>query len=252
MSKALEHSEHISHAGHGDGDHGKGPPERLGMFVGITMATLGVLLAFCAAKVGGERTELVQSLVEQQNAHQEWLGSDVKHRVAFISLLGLHATTPEANVASLNKDETMFMANTVERYLDESDLSKKWAASFNGEIEAHTYAQEHYETAQLFAEMGIVVASVALLLKRKAAWLASLVLGAVAVFFVVSTWMKTSGAVSTAHAKIEELGDEYSKARVAHKTTSAEKNIVDAVKAWGGKSPAQNITGGGSEKAPEH
>ena len=33
------------------------------------MALLGVLLAFASAKVGGERTELVKTMVEQQTAH---------------------------------------------------------------------------------------------------------------------------------------------------------------------------------------
>ncbi len=62
---AREHSEHIAHAGHGD----HGTDSKLSTHVGITMAILGVVLALCAAKVGAERTELVHSLVEQQNAH---------------------------------------------------------------------------------------------------------------------------------------------------------------------------------------
>jgi hypothetical protein len=45
---ALEHSEHIAHAGLGG--------DRLGTYIGVTMAILGVLLAFSSAMVGSERT----------------------------------------------------------------------------------------------------------------------------------------------------------------------------------------------------
>ena len=216
------------------------------------MATLGVLLAFCAAKVGGERTELVQTLVEQQKAHQEWLGNDVKHRVAFINLLEMHATVTPEGLKDLNKDESMFMADTVDRYLGEADLAKGLESAYDGAISAHVVAQEQYEIAQLFAEVGIVIASVALLLKRKVAWFISLALGAVSIYFVGTTYVRTAKAVHAAEHAVEEKGKAYAEARAAHKTTAAEAAIVASVRKWGGKSPAQNIAGGVSApKAPE-
>ena len=66
-AESLERAEHTGHAGHGGHD---GSP--LPMRVGITMAILGVLLAFAAARVGYERAELVQYLVEQQHAHAKY------------------------------------------------------------------------------------------------------------------------------------------------------------------------------------
>lgn len=46
---------HSAHGGHGGpGNHGKS--EKLGTFIGVTMAILGVLLAVCSALVGSERT----------------------------------------------------------------------------------------------------------------------------------------------------------------------------------------------------
>jgi hypothetical protein len=54
MANPLEHAEHISHAGHGGhGEHGGGhggqghdEHGKLGTYIGITMAVLGVVLAF--------------------------------------------------------------------------------------------------------------------------------------------------------------------------------------------------------------
>ena len=45
----VEHIEHAAHGGHG----GSGPAR----YIGITMALLGVMVAFCSAMVGAQRTE---------------------------------------------------------------------------------------------------------------------------------------------------------------------------------------------------
>ena len=151
LNETLENTEHIAHAGHDD-SHGHEPPSRLGTYVGITMACLGVLLAFCAAKVGGERTELVQNLVEQSDAQGRYHTQDVKHRVAFMDLQLLHATTLAGPAAkSINRNDALMMANAVDRYFKESELGKAMASSFDPAIKAHIAGQERYETAQLFA-----------------------------------------------------------------------------------------------------
>ena len=108
--EVLEHMEHVGHAG--GHDHDDKHTHRFGfsMLVGITMAILGVLLAFAGAKVGGERTELVKALVEQQHAHAKYQAQDIKHRTAMIALRQVHATiVPDAAAkfeADLKKMET--------------------------------------------------------------------------------------------------------------------------------------------------
>ncbi|MGH7328856.1 MAG: hypothetical protein ACREJX_10960, partial [Polyangiaceae bacterium] len=60
MSGAHEIAEHIEHAAHGGhGDKG------VGRMAGITMAILGVMLALCSAMVGGQRTDVIATMVEQ-------------------------------------------------------------------------------------------------------------------------------------------------------------------------------------------
>ncbi len=81
MDKATETLEHMNHAAHaGEHAHGGLDGNRLSTYTGMTMAVLGVLLAFASAKVGGERTELVKSMVEQQDAHMRYITQDIKHR----------------------------------------------------------------------------------------------------------------------------------------------------------------------------
>ena len=190
------------------------------------MAMLGVLLAFCAAKVGGERTELVQTLVEQQNAHAKYQAQDIKHRVAFLQLEAVHAS----GAANLVKTDVLAMIKTVERYLEESEAARGWVDSFDPVIAAHVAAQEHFETAQLAAEIGIVIAAVALLTKRKLAWYVSLALGVLSLGVVAWTFQHTASIVSPGEAKIEESEKAYRDMRDGDKSTAYESGLLEEIK----------------------
>src|SRR5215813_7018975 len=77
MSEATELLEKMEEAaGHGHGGHG-GP----GKMIGITMAILGVMLAFCAAMVGSQRTELIKTMVEQSSKWGLYQSESMKFRV---------------------------------------------------------------------------------------------------------------------------------------------------------------------------
>lgn len=238
--EALEHAEHAAPAGHGGDNHGKG--NKLGTFIGLTMGLLGVLLALAAAKVGGERTELVESMVEQQSANSRYQSQDVKHRMAFLVLSQVHATMPSAaelaaGAKSPDKKDIIELGQTVQRYLAEAGLAKTWVESYDPAIKAHLAAQEHYEVGQLLAEVGIVLASIALLMQRKAAWFIAIALGVGAVSIIVMTYVHTHKVVHAAEAKIEETGTAYRDARNANKTTAAENALVADVLTWAGGSP---------------
>ena len=101
MSQASEALEHAEHAAHGDhGGHGDGH----GKMVGLTMALLGVLLAFCAAQVGAARTELIKTMVEQTQAFAERQSQSAKHRTLYASIQQLRAIAPTpSQVGDLHK-----------------------------------------------------------------------------------------------------------------------------------------------------
>src|SRR5258706_6456822 len=140
--ESLERAEHAAHAGHGGG-HESSP---LLTRIGITMAMLGVLLAFAAARVGYERTELVQYLVEQQHAHSKYQAQDVKHRTAVLALRQLHAVAASSKV---NGDDLVAIASSVDRYLAEAQAAQAWGTAYDPMIAAHADAQEEDEHAQL-------------------------------------------------------------------------------------------------------
>jgi light-regulated signal transduction histidine kinase (bacteriophytochrome) len=103
-AETLERAEHTAHAGH-DGDSKTAR-------IGITMAMLGVLLAFASARVGYERAELVQYLVDQQHAHLKYQTQDIKHRVAMLTLHQLHA---QAATTKPDGNDMVMAAKAVER-----------------------------------------------------------------------------------------------------------------------------------------
>ncbi len=241
LKDAMENAERMEHAAGHEHEHAKvhhDPAHKaLSTYIGLTMAMLGVLLAFCAAKVGGERTELVQALVEQSNAHAQYHAQDVKHRVAVIALQQLHATAFGAASATLDKADVLAMANTVDRYLEESKLAKEWSASFDPAVQAHVHAQESYETSQLGAEIGIVLASVALLIRRKALWIVAVLLGLASIVLVGKTYAHTKGAVEVAERHIEETATVYQETRTRDKTTASEVELLRSIRAWAGEAP---------------
>src|SRR5579864_242838 len=95
LLEQMEHAGHAGHGGHGEG-HGAGP----GRQIGITMALLGVMLAFCAAMVGSERTELIKTMVEQANKWGMYQSETTKLRTIEADLEMLRALTPSKEEAS--------------------------------------------------------------------------------------------------------------------------------------------------------
>src|SRR5438270_8606721 len=81
MGGAHEKLERAEHASHGDGHHGGS-----NKLFGVTMALIGVLIAFCAAMVGSERNELTRAMIEQTQAHSDYTSASTKFRLIMLEL----------------------------------------------------------------------------------------------------------------------------------------------------------------------
>jgi hypothetical protein len=239
-----ELAEHIEHAkgghGHGEGHGGHGP----GKGIGITMALLGVMLAFCAAMVGASRTELIATMVEQSNKLSVYQAESMKARVMEADVEMLHALTPtkaevdkfEAKLLSVKRvsgksddedttelkeaialsskeladvltpdpEDEAHLAGLAKRYQHDTKEAKEDAECYDEKIAAHFDAAEWYERAQLAAEIGIVIASVALLLSSRGVWIISLVFAVAGAGVIVRTFVHTRGMLESAEHKIEE------------------------------------------------
>ena len=237
--EVVEHIEHAAHGGHGGGSSSR--------YIGITMALLGVMVAFCSAMVGGERTELIKSMVEQSTRMGTYQTETMKFRAMMANNELLKALSPEKDEIAkiettlrnkrgaggkqddedtaelkdlisssvedladlLTPDHAVIVIFAKSAKLYERDMkeAKEDADSYDKMIEARQNAAEGYERALLAAEIGIVIASVALLLANRMVWGVSVLLAIACLCTASFTFVETRHAVSAAEDKIKKAAD---------------------------------------------
>lgn len=208
-SKVVEHMKHAAHAGQGHDEAASSP---LGMRIGATMAILGATLALFTVTGNSARTELLGLYTEQTIASLRAETSATKYRILETQLRQLHALSPEradvksaeaelaaiaagspeaaraATIARLAvkpvlsgitpmQEDLAHLARLTRSYLAERDAALRWLGTFEDPRGQLTAAIEHYEWAELCAELGIVASSLALLLASRKIWLSTLALG---------------------------------------------------------------------------
>ena len=224
MSEALEaleraeKMEHSSHGSHGGG-HGRGK------MIGLTMGLIGVLIALCAALVGGERNEMSRAMIEQTQATADATSASTKFRVIMVDIEHMLAQPPET-LTSHVRDR---FVRLYDDYLKERKITSAWAASYQPLIDAHFDAAEGYEHAQLAAEIGIVFASLAVLLANRAAWLLSIALGLGSVGMVGKTHFEAKAHLASVEENIEQHLGAYKELRSMHVGDHADADAADAL-----------------------
>ena len=242
-TELLEQMEHAGHAGHGGHGH-EGGDKGSGRAIGITMALLGVMLAFCAAMVGSERTELISTMVEQANKWGIYQSETTKFRVITGDLEILSALVPSkaeedqldatlrskrsasgkaddedtaeikdlvasslddlADLLTPDQNDIKHFAKLAKVYENDVKEAKEDAEAYELSVKAHQRAAELYERAQLSAEIGIVIASVALLLASRKVWYIALVCGAIGASTIAYTAVTTHQLLGQAEDAIAE------------------------------------------------
>jgi hypothetical protein len=231
-----------AHGHGGDGGHGghAGPAKG----IGVTMALLGVMLAICAAMVGTARTELVATTIDQAEKIGLQQSEGTKFRVMDTDRELLHALTPSkaevskfelalksvrsksgkaddedtsevkdiidvstrsiAEVLTPDQEDEERLTKLRTTYAHDLAEAKEDAEAYDGAIHAHEREAEGYERAQLCAEVGIVVASIALLVGSRMVWFVAIAVGLLGVGNGVTTRIQTSRELAAAEQKIEE------------------------------------------------
>jgi len=222
--EALEHAEHASHAaGHG---HDSKAPARL---IGLTMALMGVLIAFCAALVGGERNELTRAMIEQTQAHSDAGYSTIRYRLVMLDLEKQRAILQTSGQAAKENPAIRRFLSLYTDYAKERTLSKDWADSYDPLVEAHFDGAESYEHAQLIAEIGIVLASLGVLLSSRPPWYLSMVLGVLCIAQIGRTYAHTMQQVRDATEHVHHNEEAYQELRKAHALSNDDELTVEAL-----------------------
>lgn len=228
MSGAHEKLEHAEHAAH-DGGHGGGHNK----LFGVTMALIGVLIALCSALVGSERNELTRKMIEQTQAHADWTAASTKFRLVLIELEKQRARVAAARDTPGGWSPVERFIELSEDYGQERDLAKRWSESYHPIVEAHFDGAEGYERAQLIAEVGIVMASLGVLLASRVAWLISVCLAGLSMVQVACTYLPTRRVVNQTTVQVQEAEEAYANLRLRHQGANEDEEIINRLDADG-------------------
>lgn len=195
--------------------------------IGVTIALIGVLIAFCAAMVSSEQNELTRTMTEQTQANSDFSGASTKFRMVMNELEKLRSQSSLGSAgAGLLPEVKRFLRLSLD-YSRERDFAKTWVDTYQPAIEAHFDAAQGYDNAQLFAEIGIVVASLAILLSNRSAWVISILLGIICIGVLTSTFVKTRHSVSHALGGIRQAENAYEQLRKAHLGARGDERILE-------------------------
>jgi Domain of unknown function (DUF4337) len=225
----MEHAEHAAHSGH----HGDGHGASHNKLFGVTMALTGVLIAFCSAMVGSERNELTRAMIEQTQAHSDYTAASTKLRLIMIEIEKQHARIATARDPQGGFSPVPRFIKLADDYSKERNLAKNWADTYKPLVEGHFDAAEGYERAQLIAEIGIVLASLAVLLSSRPAWMLSVIMSVICVFQLGRTFIHTSNVVRTSHEKIHHAEEAYSELRKSHVGENDDEKAIERLDADG-------------------
>jgi len=182
--------------------------------IGVTIALIGALIAFCAAMVTSEQNKLTRTMTEQTQANSDFTAASTKFRSVMNELGNLHIQSSPESTAAAPELRRFFRLSL--DYRRERDFAKTWVDTYQPAIDAHFDAADGYENAQLFAEIALVVASLAILLSNRSAWVLSILIAVVCLGVLTWTFLTTRRSVSHAIGNIRQAENAYQQLRKAH------------------------------------
>jgi hypothetical protein len=147
--------------------------------------------------------ELEKLEAEMKDPNTKLLYTALRHQVDKI----LNTVTPTKEV--LNN-----FAKDIRTNEREEKAAEKWAESYEGAVKVHAHAADRYELALVCTEIGIVIASVGLLLARKvwfarSLWGVAVVLGAISMSIAGWTTYDDHGKLHEAEMNIKDAKKAY-------------------------------------------
>jgi hypothetical protein len=214
----MEHAEHAAHSGGHGGNHNK--------LFGVTMALIGVLIAFCSAMVGSERNELTRTMIEQTQAHSDYTAASTKLRLVMMELEKQSRITAARDPQGGASPVPRFI-KLADDYGKERNLAKSWSDTYRPLVAGHFDAAEGYERAQLIAEIGIVLASLGVLLSSRPAWMLAVILSGICVVQLGRTFIHTSSVVHDSHKEIHHAEEAYTELRKSHVGDNDDQKAIE-------------------------
>lgn len=191
-------------------------------FVGLSIGLMAVIVAVTAALGSSQRDKMTQSMILQAQATSKEVSASAKLRSVLIELEKLSLIPKENRSEKEVQSGLRFYSD----YLAERNIAKEWAESMDPSIENHLEATDHYETAQLLAEIAIAIASLAMLIKSPKTWYLSLMLGVLSSLQIARTTYQVHHENKAIENKIDGLAKRYGDLRKVHEQNGADAEVV--------------------------
>lgn len=172
MSQPLEVNEHREHAEHGAHDPFVGR-------VSITIAVLAVLAAVTNSleqlETAAAITDSSRAVLAQNEASDQWAFYQAKSMKKHIYTLAADEGYPNADKY---KKTAAKEASDGDAITKEAQAFEKKREGYNEDVEVHETRHHRLAAGATLIEIGIAIATVAIITRRKSWWLASALLGA--------------------------------------------------------------------------
>lgn len=146
--------------------------------IAITIAVLAVILSFVNIKGDNAKTESILRTNEATNKWGYYQSKSIKHHVVEAEselLAALSAQNPTAITDAAAIHERL--AKNLERYDKEKEEIKATAEKLEHEAKEDGEINDRCDFGALFLQLGIVIASVAILTRWRLLWIISILLG---------------------------------------------------------------------------
>jgi Domain of unknown function (DUF4337) len=144
----------------------------------------------------------------------------------------------------------------VVQYVEWKEATKAWVKTYDPVIKAHAEAAEGFERSQLAAEVGIVLASIALLLANRRIWFASIVIATLSLGLVARTYVSSHHEMVEGEHVVEAAKEKYAQVRRTFDALAEDEHTLEGLDPGGKRrsamSAAANARRGDDHKEEGH
>jgi hypothetical protein len=175
-------------------------------------------------------------MIEQTQAHADYTAASTKFRLVMLELekqrgrlAVLSANGTAATSTSIDMKVVRRFVELATHYSRERKIFQVLLNSYHPLVDARFEAAERYERAQLLAEFGIVLASLAVLLSSKRVWILSVVLALCCVGQLAITAVRTNHEVEKSEGRLAKGEEQFKDFRVRYPSEDDDKVTLEAV-----------------------
>ena len=127
------------------------------------------------------------------------------------------------------RDDLLSFVALVKAVKQEQEAACEWVEAFRAAIQIHSRGAEQFEWAQLVSEIGIVIASLALLFNSRMAWYGALLLVVTALMILGTTYLRVSVRLHGAEKSIHDARAHFESTNTKKSGDATDEELINSV-----------------------